>query len=100
MHYIAGACGSEGQTAPLKSFLRVSEKMILDYGSEPAKVTDLLRGKIIVGSVTVLAQALSLLCDLDPALQGVFTEPFSQQSPRGDIPGNITILQAKNRLGG
>lgn len=46
--------------------------MVLDYDSNPGKVTDFLRGKVVVQSVEMLTRALAVLASLDPQLVGIF----------------------------
>ena len=51
--------GVQGKCAPIKNFLRVCEKVILDYESDMSRVTDLVRGKMFCDNMVDMMKVKS-----------------------------------------
>lgn len=43
LQFVARTAGARAEVAPIKSYLRVCEKLVLDYDGDVSRVTDLVR---------------------------------------------------------
>jgi hypothetical protein len=98
LQHVGTSVSCEVRCAPLKSLLRTSEKVLLDYDGDFRKLSDLVRGKIVCESIESLISALEMVMSLDPGLQQ-HLGPLNLPPPRDDPFMHIRIVSAKNRLG-
>ena len=71
---MAAVVGGVAQVAPIKNYLRVCEKLVLDYEFDITKVVDLVRGKILCESVEQMTQAIVAVTRLDPSMSTIYSE--------------------------
>lgn len=64
--------GGDPEIAPIKSYLRVCEKLVLDYEGDVTKVVDLVRGKVLCESVEQMSQTIVAFASLDPGLAAIY----------------------------
>ena len=74
VQHVAAVVGGVAQVAPIKNYLRVCEKLVLDYELDITKVVDLVRGKILCESVEQMSQAIVALTRLDPSMSTIYSE--------------------------
>lgn len=68
IEHISSLVKSKFEVAPIKAYLRVSEKLVLDYEGDVKRVVDLVRGKLLCDSVHQMSQTILALVSLDPTL--------------------------------
>lgn len=73
---MASEVGATAELPPIKAYIRVCEKLVLEYEDNVGKVTDLVRGKILCASVEEMSQIIACLAGLDTGLVARLRNPL------------------------
>lgn len=107
------------EAAPVKGLLRAFEKIVLDYKSDAAMITDLVRGKLLCSSMQDVIKTIEVLVAADPSLSRACparlwnSETNKKNEKEGrdalrqysrilsaeNVTNYIEIVFAKNRIG-
>lgn len=73
INHVASAVGAVPNIVPIKNYIRVCEKLVLDYNKDISQVADLVRGTVLCGTVEQMSRTIIALVLLDSSLAHIHT---------------------------